>query len=37
VQIGANFYPQLGCYSSTDPSVIRQHMQMIRTAGLVLQ
>lgn len=33
-QIGANFYPQLGCYSSIDRAVIRQHMEMIRKAGL---
>lgn len=30
--IGANFYPQLGAYSSTDPSVLKQHMQWIRQA-----
>ncbi|XP_071955503.1 glycoprotein endo-alpha-1,2-mannosidase-like [Antedon mediterranea] len=25
--IGSNFYPQLGCYSSRDPKVIDSHMQ----------
>lgn len=32
--IGANFYPQLACYSSNDTLVIEQHMQMIRQAGI---
>jgi len=32
--IGANFYPQLGSYSSTDPEVIKTHMQQIRDAGI---
>jgi glycoprotein endo-alpha-1,2-mannosidase len=31
--IGANFYPQFGNYSSTDPEVISAHMQQIREAG----
>lgn len=32
--IGANFYPQLGDYSSNDPEVISKHMEMIREAGI---
>ncbi|KAL6073300.1 Glycoprotein endo-alpha-1,2-mannosidase [Balamuthia mandrillaris] len=32
--IGANFYPALGLYSSTDPALIHTHMKMIRNAGL---
>ena len=32
--IGANFYPQLGCYSSNDPKVIDLHMRQIRDAGI---
>ena len=31
--IGANFYPSLGCYSSSDPLVIKQHMSDIRSSG----
>ena len=32
--IGANFYPQLGNYSSNDSSVIAQHMEMMARAGI---
>ena len=32
--IGANFYPQLGCYSSNNPEVITRHMKQIRKAGI---
>ncbi|XP_077977773.1 glycoprotein endo-alpha-1,2-mannosidase-like [Glandiceps talaboti] len=32
--IGANFYPELGCYSSKDKYVIDNHMQQIRSAGI---
>lgn len=32
--IGANFYPALGCYSSNDPKIIRQHMDQLRQAGV---
>lgn len=32
--IGANFYPSLGAYSSRDPSVIESHMQQLRTAAI---
>jgi len=32
--IGANFYPQLGSYSSTDPNIIDTHMQQIKEAGI---
>ena len=32
--IGANFYPQLGCYSSADDDVISNHMYQIRQAGI---
>ncbi|KAK1793138.1 hypothetical protein P4O66_011546 [Electrophorus voltai] len=32
--IGANFYPAMGAYSSRDPSVIEAHMQQIRAAAV---
>lgn len=32
--IGANFYPALGAYSSRDPSVMEAHMQQLRTAAI---
>ncbi len=32
--IGANFYPQLGCYSTNDREVVRLHMQQMRDAGI---
>jgi len=32
--IGANFYPALGCYSSNDPAVLREHMRQLRRAGV---
>ncbi len=32
--IGASFYPELGCYSSSDPKVIKAHMYQLRTAGV---
>ena len=32
--IGANFYPELGCYSSNDPDIIARHMKLIREAGI---
>lgn len=32
--IGSNFYPSLGAYSSRDPSVIEAHMQQLRTAAI---
>lgn len=32
--IGSNFYPALGCYSSRDPNVIDAHMHQIREAGI---
>lgn len=32
--IGSNFYPSLGAYSSRDPSVIEAHMQQLRTAAV---
>ncbi len=31
--IGANFYPHLGAYSSRSEEVIRQHMDWIRQVG----
>lgn len=31
--IGANYYPKLGAYSSADPVVIDAHMKQIRAAG----
>jgi glycoprotein endo-alpha-1,2-mannosidase len=32
--IGAGFYPQLGCYSSKDPVVMESHMYQLRLAGV---
>lgn len=32
--IGSNFYPYLGPYSSRDPTVIEDHMQQLRTAAI---
>lgn len=32
--IGANFYPALGAYSSRDPSVVEDHMQQLRIAAI---
>ncbi|XP_068195355.1 glycoprotein endo-alpha-1,2-mannosidase [Antennarius striatus] len=32
--IGSNFYPFLGAYSSRDPVVIADHMQQLRTAAI---
>lgn len=32
--IGASFYPQLGCYSSKDHRIIQMHMKMLRQAGV---
>lgn len=32
--IGSNFYPSLGPYSSKDPAVIEAHMQQLRTAAI---
>lgn len=32
--IGSNFYPQLGCYSSRSPSTVAQHMEWIKSAGI---
>ncbi|XP_053290071.1 glycoprotein endo-alpha-1,2-mannosidase [Pleuronectes platessa] len=32
--IGSNFYPSLGAYSSKDPSIIEDHMQQLRTAAI---
>lgn len=32
--VGANFYPALGAYSSRDPSVLEAHMQQLRTAAI---
>jgi len=32
--IGANFYPELGPYSSADPEVIKKHMKQISEAGV---
>ncbi|XP_002737017.1 glycoprotein endo-alpha-1,2-mannosidase-like [Saccoglossus kowalevskii] len=32
--IGSNFYPELGCYSSSDVDVMDNHMQQIRSAGI---
>lgn len=32
--IGSNFYPELGPYSSKDPSVIEAHMKQMRSASI---
>ncbi len=32
--IGADFYPRGGCYSSTDPVVLARHMDELRRAGV---
>lgn len=32
--IGANFYPESGCYSSNDPAIISKHMEQIQEAGI---
>lgn len=32
--IGASFYPKLGCYSSRDPALIEAHMHQLRKAGV---
>ena len=32
--IGANFYPAIGCYSSSDPLAVTQHMSDIRSSGV---
>ena len=31
--IGSDFYPELGCYSSSDDGTIREHMRQIRMSG----
>eukprot|EP00095_Tigriopus_kingsejongensis_P007333 snap_masked-scaffold589_size129586-processed-gene-0.2 protein:Tk07333 transcript:snap_masked-scaffold589_size129586-processed-gene-0.2-mRNA-1 annotation:"glycoprotein endo-alpha- -mannosidase" len=33
LDVGANFYPQLGAYSSWDPEVIADHMRQIKSSG----
>jgi len=32
--IGANFYPELGCYSSNDPKIISEHFRLMQKAGI---
>lgn len=32
--IGANFFPELGCYSSNDSSIISKHMELMQKAGI---
>ncbi|XP_034940136.1 glycoprotein endo-alpha-1,2-mannosidase-like [Chelonus insularis] len=32
--IGTNFYPSLGCYSSNDPQVIDLHMKQLKETGV---
>ena len=32
--IGANFYPLMGCYRSYDPKIINLHMKQIKDAGI---
>ena len=31
--VGSNFFPQCGIYSSRDPAIIQQHMQQARLSG----
>lgn len=32
--IGSNYYPLLGCYSSRDPEIVYIHMKLIRESGI---
>ena len=32
--IGSNYFPLLGCYSSRDPNTIHEHMKYLRQAGV---
>lgn len=32
--IGADFYPELGCYSSNDPKVLQLHMEQLKQSGV---
>lgn len=32
--VGANFYPALGCYSSNDPQIISKHFELMNRAGI---
>ncbi len=32
--IGANYYPELGCYSSNDPELIMEHFKLMRMARI---
>jgi hypothetical protein len=32
--IGANYYPNLGCYSSMDPQIINLHMRQLKETGI---
>lgn len=32
--IGSNYYPYLGCYSSRDPKIIDTHMKQMKEAGI---
>ena len=32
--IGANYYPALGCYSANDPNLLEEHMRQLRRAGI---
>lgn len=32
--IGSNYYPRLGCYSSQNPQVINEHVKQIKNAGI---
>lgn len=34
LDIGSNYYPSLGCYSSRDPNVIQTHMWQMKFAGV---
>jgi glycoprotein endo-alpha-1,2-mannosidase len=34
VDVGSDFYPVLGAYSSSDPTVLDQHMRWLRDAGV---
>ncbi|MEI2726955.1 MAG: glycoside hydrolase family 99 protein [Verrucomicrobiota bacterium] len=32
--IGANYFPALGCYSANDPHILREHARQLRQAGV---
>lgn len=34
IDIGSNYYPLLGCYSSNEPQIINTHMKQMKEAGI---